>query len=155
MHKYETFHRAVGPAVKLPMDRGEGQQWNKAPGNLYSTPQEITIEAGPNPTAVIRVRLDKVIPPIADPPTTKYIKHERIESEKLTKFWGRPMHLGAHVLLPEGFDSHPELAILWSFSTGISPRHSAGFARSRLIPTSSPTTANGFTWPAITVPFRN
>ena len=37
------------------------------------------------------------------PPTTRFIKHERIESEKLTKFWGRPMHLGAHVLLPEGF----------------------------------------------------
>ena len=49
LHKYETFHRAVGPAVKLPMDRGEGQQWNKAPGNLYSSPQEITIEASPNP----------------------------------------------------------------------------------------------------------
>ena len=48
LHKYETFHRAIGPVVKLPMDRGEGQQWNKAPGNLYSTPREITIEAGPN-----------------------------------------------------------------------------------------------------------
>ena len=67
LHKYETFHRAVGPVVKLPMDRGEGQQWNKAPGNLYSTPREITIEAGPNHDATIRVRLDKVIPPIADP----------------------------------------------------------------------------------------
>ncbi len=48
LHKYETFHRAIGPVVKLPMDRGEGQQWNKAPGNLYSTPREITIEASPN-----------------------------------------------------------------------------------------------------------
>ena len=108
LHKYETFHRAVGPEVKLPMDRGEGQQWNKAPGNLYSTPEEITIAGGPNPAAAIHIRLDKIIPPIADPPTTKYIKHERIESEKLTKFWGRPMHLGAHILLPEGFDSHPQ-----------------------------------------------
>jgi hypothetical protein len=108
LHKYETFHRAVGPVVKLPMDRGEGQQWNKAPGNFYSTPREITIAASPDSGTAIRVRLDKVIPPIADPPTTKYIKHERIESEKLTKFWGQPMHLGAHILLPEGFDSHPQ-----------------------------------------------
>ncbi len=46
LHKYETFHRGDGHVVKLPMDRGEGQQWNKAPGNLYSTPREITIEAG-------------------------------------------------------------------------------------------------------------
>jgi hypothetical protein len=127
LHKYETFHRAVGPAVKLPMDRGEGQQWNKAPGNLFSSPQEITIEASPNPTATISVRLDKVIPPIAEPPATKYIKHERIESEKLTKFWGRPMHLGAHVLLPEGFDSHPEARYPLVIFHGHFPQTFGGF----------------------------
>ena len=54
LHKYETFHRADGHTVKLPMDRGEGQQWNKAPGNLYSTPKEITIEPAQNPPATIR-----------------------------------------------------------------------------------------------------
>jgi hypothetical protein len=108
LHKYETFHRADGHIVKLPMDRGEGQHWNKAPGNLYSTPKEITIETAPTSAVTINITLDKVIPPIADPPTTKYIKHERIASPLLTKFWGRPMHLGAHVLLPEGFDSHPD-----------------------------------------------
>src|SRR5262245_11396167 len=31
LHRYETFHRADGHTVKLPMDRGEGQQWNSAP----------------------------------------------------------------------------------------------------------------------------
>ncbi|MFI5459950.1 MAG: hypothetical protein ACHRXM_31405 [Isosphaerales bacterium] len=108
LHRYETFHRADGHVVKLPMDRGEGQQWNRAPGNLYSTPKEITILPGANLAATIHIRLDKVIPPIPDPATTKYIKHERIQSERLTKFWGRPMYLGAHVLLPEGFDSHPQ-----------------------------------------------
>jgi len=108
LHRYETFHRADGHVVKLPMDRGEGQQWNRAPGNLYSTPKEITVEPGANLAATIHIRLDKVIPPIPDPATTKYIKHERIQSERLTKFWGRPMYLGAHVLLPEGFDSHPQ-----------------------------------------------
>jgi hypothetical protein len=108
LHKYETFHRADGHVVKLPMDRGEGQQWNKAPGNLYSTPREITIEPAQSSPAVFHVVLDKVIPPIPDPPTTKYIKHEKIQSERLSKFWGRPFFLGAHVLLPEGFDSHPD-----------------------------------------------
>jgi len=38
LHRYETFHRKDGHTVKLPMDRGEGQQWNLAPGNLYSKP---------------------------------------------------------------------------------------------------------------------
>ncbi|HEY6552536.1 MAG TPA: alpha/beta hydrolase-fold protein [Vicinamibacteria bacterium] len=106
LHRYETFHRADGHVVKLPMDRGEGQQWSKAPGNLFSIPRKIAID--PAQAETLRIELDQVIPPIPDPPTTKYIKHERIQSERLTKFWGRPMYLGAHILLPEGFDAHPE-----------------------------------------------
>jgi hypothetical protein len=105
LHRYETFKRSDGHVVKLPMDRGEGQQWNKAPGNLYSTPREIRLD--PARADTIAIELDQVIPPIPGPPTTKYIKHERIRSERLSKFWGRDMYLGAHVLLPEGFDSHP------------------------------------------------
>jgi hypothetical protein len=31
LHKYETFHLATGHTVKLPMDRGEGQQWSPRP----------------------------------------------------------------------------------------------------------------------------
>lgn len=105
LHKYETFKRADGFTVKLPMDRGEGQQWNQAPGNLYSTPVEVRVD--PNGAAV-EITLDKVIPPIPPPSDTKYIRHERIQSALLTKFWGRPMHLGANVLLPEGWDTHPD-----------------------------------------------
>ena len=44
LHKYETFRRADGHVVKLPMDRGEGQQWNRAPGNLLSTPRKIELD---------------------------------------------------------------------------------------------------------------
>jgi hypothetical protein len=106
LHKYETFRRADGHVVKLPMDRGEGQQWSRAPGNLISTPRKIAID--PRKDDVVRIELDQEIPPIPDPPATKYVKHERIQSERLTKFWGRPMYLGAHVLLPEGFDEHKD-----------------------------------------------
>ncbi len=106
LHKYETFTRADGHVVKLPMDRGEGQQWNRAPGNLLNEP--IDVEIDPRKGGTIRVVMDETIPKIPDPPTTKYIKHVRIESKLLTEFWGRPMHLGAHVLVPEGFDEHPE-----------------------------------------------
>ena len=28
----------------LPMDRGEGQQWNRAPGNIFSTPKKVSID---------------------------------------------------------------------------------------------------------------
>lgn len=105
LHKYETFTLANGKTVKLPMDRGEGQRWNRAPGNLYSTPQKIRVD--PTRDGRISIELDHVIPPIPEPEDTKYVKHIRIQSDLLTEFWGRPMHLGAHVLLPEGFDRHP------------------------------------------------
>ncbi len=44
VHKYETFNLKGGQIVKLPMDRGEGQHWNEAPGNIYSTPVKIHID---------------------------------------------------------------------------------------------------------------
>jgi hypothetical protein len=101
---YETFHRADGKVVKLAPDRGEGQHWNLAPGNLYSSPRKIHIAPGTPP---ITVSLDHVIPPIPPEEDTKYIKHLRIQSTLLTRFWGRPMFLSAIILLPEGFAEHP------------------------------------------------
>ena len=106
LNRYETFRRSDGHVVKLPPDRGEGQAWNRKPGNLYSTPIEVDID--PTRSTKIAITLDRVIPPIPDPPETDYIKHERIQSALLTEFWGRPMELGAHVLLPEGFAEHPD-----------------------------------------------
>jgi len=106
LHRYETFHRADGHVVKLPMDRGEGQQWSRAPGNLISTPREVAID--PSKDEVVRIEFEKAIPPIPPPRDTRYVKHVRIQSERLTRFWGRPMHLGAVVLLPHGFDEHPQ-----------------------------------------------
>ena len=106
LNRYETYHRADGHVVKLPPDRGEGQQWNRKPGNLYSTPQWITID--PRRRNLIRIVLDQEIPAIPDPPDTKYVRHIRIQSKLLSDFWGRPMFLGAHVLLPQGFDEHPQ-----------------------------------------------
>ena len=125
LHKYETFHRGDDKTVKLPMDRGEGQQWNRAPGNLYSTPQKITID--PSGNAVTRITLDNTIPPIAPPQDTKYIRHETIQSAKLTKFWGRPMHIGANVLLPEGFDTRPEARYPLVIYHGHYPHTFSGF----------------------------
>ena len=62
IHKYETFTRADGHTVKLPMDRGEGQQWARAPGNPYSTPRSVTID--PKAAGTVAIKLDQVIPPL-------------------------------------------------------------------------------------------
>jgi hypothetical protein len=106
LHRYETFHRSDGHTVKLPMDRGEGQHWNLAPGNIYSTARKITLGKSSEPIAIV---LDQEIPPIPEPKDTKYIRHLKIKSDLLTKFWGRPMFLSANVLVPEGFDAHPKV----------------------------------------------
>src|ERR1700733_9004840 len=104
LNLYETFHRSDGSVVKLHMDQGEGQHWNITPGNLYSKPRKITVKPGSAPVAL---SLTEEIPPIVAPKDTKYVRHIRIQSELLTKFWGRPMFLSAVVLVPEGFDQHP------------------------------------------------
>ncbi len=105
LNVYETFHRADGTTVKLAPDRGEGQHWNTKPGNLFSTPQHVHIAA--NAASGMAISLNDVVPPIAPIPDTKYIRHLRIQSALLTKFWGTPMYLSAVVMTPEGFDTHP------------------------------------------------
>ena len=105
VHRYETFVRGDGHTVKLPPDRGEGQQWNRAPGNLFSTPKRIHIDSH---SGEARIDLDRVEPPLPEIKDTKYVRHVRFESPLLSKFWGRPTFLGAIVVLPEGWDSHPQ-----------------------------------------------
>lgn len=125
LHKYETFRRSDGHTVKLPRDRGEGQQWNRAPGNLYSVPKKIVID--PRKSAVIKISLEQEIAPIEPPKDTKYLKHVKMKSELLSKFWGRPMELGACVLLPEGFDTHPEARYPLMIFHGHFPQTFGGF----------------------------
>jgi hypothetical protein len=100
---YQTFHLATGKTVKLAPDMGEGQHWNVKPGNLYSKPVKVHV----GPGATVRVVMDQVIPPIAPIADTKYVRHIRIQSKLLSAFWGTPMYLSAVVLVPEGFDEHP------------------------------------------------
>ncbi len=106
LNRYETFARSDGKVVKLPPDQGEGQHWNIKPGNLFSTPRWVAVD--PARADVIPVALDQVIPPIAAFQETKYVKHVRIRSERLSRFWGRDMYLAAFVTLPWGFDEHPD-----------------------------------------------
>ena len=122
---YETFHLANGHTVKLPSDKGEGQHWQVKPGNLYSKPQKVHLDSKAGQT--VRILLTEKIPPVEDDPKdvdwllgwsgandehaiadNKWVKHICIQSDLLTKFWGRPTYLGAVVLLPDGWDDHPD-----------------------------------------------
>ncbi|HWY67843.1 MAG TPA: hypothetical protein VNX88_04210 [Terriglobales bacterium] len=122
---YETFHRSDGHTVKLPPDMGEGQQWFEKPGNLLSKPQKLHID--PSSGGVVRIALSEKIPPIEPPADTRYIKHFRMQSKLLSDFWGRPMYLGAIVVLPEGFDQHPNVHYPLLIDQGHFPADFRGF----------------------------
>ncbi len=126
LNVYETFHRADGHTVKLPPEMGEGQQWNRKPGNLMSKPQRVHID--PKSGGVIRIAMTEKIAPIEPPKDTKYVKHIRVESKLLSEFWGRPMYLGAIVVLPAGFDEHPDAHYPLMVEQGHFPDDFHGFA---------------------------
>jgi hypothetical protein len=104
LNRYETFNLATGHSVQLPPDKGEGQKWNEKPGNFCSAPMKVQLNQG----QTFEINMDREIPPIDPPKDTKYIKHVQMKSDLLTDFWGRDMYLGANVLLPHGFEDHPE-----------------------------------------------
>jgi hypothetical protein len=106
LNVYETFHRKDGHVIKGAMDHWEGQKWSTKPGNLYSEPRSIWID--PRAGGTVALSLDKIIEPLPYPKDTKYVKYVRIESKLLSEFWGRKFELGAFVLLPDGFDQHPD-----------------------------------------------
>ncbi len=117
---YEEFHLATGKTVWLPPDKGEGQHWNQKPGNPYNAPLKVHWDG----KSTLKVTLDKVIPPITgtdeDPEVLaskepaglvspgKWLKYMKFRSERLSAFWGRDVYLGAWILLPDGFDEHPD-----------------------------------------------
>jgi hypothetical protein len=141
LHRYETFKRADGHTIKLPMDRGEGQNFRVAPGNLFSTPQKIFID--PKSDKTIPINLDQINPPV--PPhsaDTKYLKHLKIKSKKLSDFWGRDMYLGANILLPEGFEEHPEAKYPLVVFHGHFPAEFDGFSETPPSPDMDTTTYN-------------
>jgi hypothetical protein len=125
LNRYETFQLKSGKTVKLPPDQGEGQHWNTKPGNYYSRPFKIKVEAGMKEP--VHVVMDQVIPPVKEPVDTRYVKHIRIQSKMLTEFWGKPMFLGAHVLLPEGFETHPKAKYPLMIYHGHFPSDFGGF----------------------------
>ena len=105
LNRYETFRRGDGVTISLAPDKGEGQKWDEKPGNLYSKP--VNLHWDPADTKATALSLDQEIAPITPKKDTAFIKHVTIQSPSLTKFWGRPMYLTAHVLVPAGFDTHP------------------------------------------------
>ncbi|KPK66261.1 MAG: hypothetical protein AMS21_02835, partial [Gemmatimonas sp. SG8_38_2] len=88
--------------VWMPEDHWEGQRWERSPGNLYSKVRRVRLD--PEEGYVVRLEADRVVGPVEVPADTRYVRRFRFESPSLTEFWGRPIYLGATVLLPRDYD---------------------------------------------------
>jgi enterochelin esterase-like enzyme len=120
LNVYTTFKRWDGKVVKLHMDQGEGQNWRRSPGNLYSDPVQVHVASGSVEPASIS--LNHSVPPVPPYRDTQHLKHIKIQSKLLTEFWGLPMYLGANVLLPKGYDEHPGVRYPVCYHQGHFPR---------------------------------
>jgi hypothetical protein len=103
---YTQFHRSDGHTIWAHMDQWEGQQFTRSPGNLYSEVRKVHLD--PAAGYDIKLELTTAIPPIQVQPDTAWVKRVKIQSPMLTKFWGHPMFIGATVLLPKGYNEHPD-----------------------------------------------
>lgn len=105
LHRYEQVTPAHGKTLWLPMDDWEGSQFHLSPGNFVSDVQRIKVKEGQgfNLTLTLRSR----IPEARQPADTRYLKFRKFRSELASRFWGRDIPVGVNVLLPEGYDEHP------------------------------------------------
>jgi enterochelin esterase-like enzyme len=96
------------------MPCGDGGFFPDSPGNLYGDVQRLTLGPG---TGVVdlslthRIRPSEPVPPggtcqQGNPSDSAHVKHVKIKSDLLSSYWGRPMYIGANVLLPQGYDPH-------------------------------------------------
>jgi hypothetical protein len=104
---YTRFPRADGHTVWLHNDQWEGQDWKRSPGNLSGDPIKVAFD--PKSATPIRLVANKALPPIQVPADTAMVKRIRFPSAILSKWWGQPIYLGATVLLPKGYDTHPDV----------------------------------------------
>lgn len=72
-----------------------------APGNLYSTPQKISVDVKRD--GVIKIELTNVVPPEQMPADTEYVKYLKIQSPMLSKFYGRPIFQRVAIVLPRDY----------------------------------------------------
>ena len=106
LNVYTRFERSDGHVIWAHLDQWEGQHWNQSPGNMVSAVKQVHLD--PAEGYDVPLELIARLPEMTIPPDTEYVRRLRFESPLLSEFWGRPIHLGAVVLLPEGYEAHPD-----------------------------------------------
>jgi hypothetical protein len=96
---YQRVTRSDGHTIWVPFNDGRQAPFQVAEGNLFSKPVEVEIGAG----GTTRLIIDQAVPREPDPVDTEWVRHFRIQSSKLSAFWGRPVYIHATALLPRGY----------------------------------------------------
>lgn len=134
---YTQFHRADGHTIWVHADQWEGQHWSSSPGNLVS--DVVKVHYDPAAHTTVKLALTKALPPAEPPSDTKWVKHVKMKSELLSKFWGAPVYVGATVLLPKGYDESSSTRYPAVYSQG----HFGLGAPFGFVDPAEPTTARG------------
>jgi hypothetical protein len=106
LNVYTEFHREDGRVLWLHMDQWEGQDLARSPGNLISEVKHVHLD--PKSGYHEKLLLSKVLQPIEMPADTAWVKRVKFQSKLLSDFWGRPIYIGATILLPRGYSEHPD-----------------------------------------------
>ncbi|MEM6544405.1 MAG: alpha/beta hydrolase-fold protein [Pseudomonadota bacterium] len=131
---YTSFERADGHLIEAHMNSGAFQNVFAAPGNGYSDVKKITV--GSEGIGSLSLTISSVIQParpledgevlqLSNFEDTEWVRYVKIRSEKLSKFWGRDMYIGANVLLPPGYEERTDttypVLYLQGHSSGLTP----------------------------------
>lgn len=134
LNVYTTFERADGHVIEAHMNSGDFQNPFKSPGNAHSDVVRLTVTK--DGFADLELTLDAVLQPprplaegevlqLGNFEDTPWVRYVKIRSERLSEFWGRDMYIGANVLLPPGYDEHPDavypVLYMQGHSSGLTP----------------------------------
>jgi Putative esterase len=101
---YTEVHRGDNHTVAVHFDDSDQVEiFNTSPGNAYSDVQAAKIGG----SDALKLSLSHVIAEHPQESDTEWVKHVRMQSRKVSAFWGRPMYIYATVLLPKGYAEHP------------------------------------------------
>jgi len=103
---YTQVHRADGHTIWVHLNDGRIEVFQIAAGNLYSDVQKVHIDRSSG--ATVTLNASHVIPPQPPDEDTEWVKHIRVQSQLLTKWWGHPIYVHATLLLPKGYAEHPD-----------------------------------------------
>ncbi len=105
-NRYEQVTPGQRKAIWLLMDNWwPGAQFHGDADNYYSDVKRIKVQQGKG--FELSLTLTKRIPPVEQPKDTAFLKFRKFRSELASKFWGRDIPVGINVLLPKGYDEHP------------------------------------------------